>query len=173
LILNMKAPIHQRIRNGACAVILLGVAITGGFFMGRSAGDRLVRGVLLRESKLPLLLSRPVYQFYDIYTLLNSGNPFSRLSGYYSLVDAKMIDIEFIRERYDREQVPVIRRTLLWVLGFSRDRAAALKFYASRYDTGDEETKKDILAMMKRLDPAFYGKFIKKKLDARGPGKGK
>ncbi|HQL81372.1 MAG TPA: hypothetical protein PK307_04175, partial [Spirochaetota bacterium] len=103
-----------------------------------------------------------VYQFYDIFNLLNSNNPYSRLSGYYSLVDANMIDPGFIRERYSREQVPVIRRTLLWVLGLSKDRDEALRSYVSLYDASDDDMKREILGMMKRLDPAFYGEFIKK-----------
>ena len=105
----MKASSLQRLKTWAGAFCALSVLVSGGFFIGRGAGNRLMEGILLRETRFPLLLSRPVYQFYDIYTLLNSNNPYSRLSGYYSLVDANMIDLNFIRERYAREQVPVIQ----------------------------------------------------------------
>ncbi len=159
----MKESSLLRLKTRAGALCALALVLSGGFFIGRGAGSRLMEGILLRETRLPLLLSRPVYQFYDIHTLLNSNNPFSRLSGYYSLVDASMIDQNFIRERYAREQVPVIRRTLLWVLARSKDRYAALRSYASLYDSSDDEMKREILVQMKRLDPAFHGEFIKKK----------
>lgn len=169
LLFTMKSSSIQRLKYWAgalCAFILL---VSAGFFIGRGAGNRLMEGILLRETRLPLLLSRPVYQFYDIHTLLNSNNPYSRLSGYYSLVDVNMIDPDFIGERYIREQVPVIRRTLVWVLGLSKERKAALRTCASLYDSSDDEMKREILSVMQRLDPSFYGEFIKKN---RVPGGG-
>lgn len=173
LLFNMKASSLQRLKIWAGAFCVLSMLFSGGYLIGRGAGNRLMEGILLHETRFPLLLSRPVYQFYDIYTLLNSNNPYSRLSGYYSLVDANMIDLDFIRERYAREQVPVIRRTLLWVLGRSKDRDAALKIFASLYDSSDDEMKREILAMMGRLDPGFRAEFIKKNRVPGGvrPGK--
>ncbi len=162
LLLNMKSSTIQRLKTRVGAFCALALFVSIGFFIGWGAGNRLIEGMLLHETRFPLLLSRPVYQFYDIFNLLNSNNPYSRLSGYYSLVDANMIDPGFIRERYSREQVPVIRRTLLWVLGLSKDRDEALRSYVSLYDASDDDMKREILGMMKRLDPAFYGEFIKK-----------
>jgi hypothetical protein len=173
LLLTMKSSLSQRLKTSAYILCVLAVTVSAGFFIGRGAGNRFVEGILLRESRFPLLLSRPVYQFYDIYTLINSQNPFSRLSGYYSLVDANMIDLEFIKERYAQEQVPVIRRTLLWVLGFSKERTAVLRYYASLYNSSDDDMKKDILAMMQRLDPAFHREFIKKNRATGGARPGK
>jgi hypothetical protein len=158
----MKSTSVQRLKTWTGAFFISLVLAAGGFLLGRGAGTRLMEGMLLHEHRFPLLLSRPVYQFYDIHTLLNSNNPFSRLSGYYSLVDANMTDPDFIRERYAREQLPVIRKTLLWVLGFSKDRDAALRCYASLYDSSDDEMKREILAAMKRLGPAFYREFLEK-----------
>jgi hypothetical protein len=169
----MKTMFSQKLKTGAIAAGILAAAMLAGFLIGRGAGNRFVSGILLRESRFPLLLSRPVYQFYDIYTLINSSDPFSRLSGYYSLVDANMIDLEFIRERYSQEQMPVVRRTLLWVLGYSKDRSAVLDYYASLYRTSDDDMKNVILAMMKRLDPDYHREFIKKNRVPAAPRPGK
>ena len=162
MILSMKHDTRQKLKAAAGISLAAVLLLAAGFFAGRAAGSWLIKSVLLRESRLPLLLSRPVYQFYDIHTLLNSSDPYSRLSGYYSLVDANMIDEKFIRERYAREQEPVIRRTLLWVMGRSGDRRAALRCYAALYESSDDVMKKEIRALMERLDPAFYREFIKK-----------
>ena len=158
----MKTMFSQRLKTGAIAACMLVVTLLAGFLVGRGIGNRFMEGILFKESRFPLLLSRPVYQFYDIYTLINSNNPFSRLSGYYSLVDAKMIDLDFIKERYAQEELPVVKETLLWVLGFSKDRSAVLNYYASIYDAGDDDMKREILALMERLDPAFQVEFVKK-----------
>jgi hypothetical protein len=163
----MKTTSLERIKNGAGILLIMAAVMTAGFAIGRGVGSWFVEGVLLRQARFPLLLSRPVYQFYDIYTLISSNNPFSRLSGYYSLIDANMIDDEFIRNRYQQEQVPVIKRTLLWILGFSKNKSATLKYYTSLYESGDPETRKDILELMERLDPTYYTDFLKK---VRRPG---
>ena len=120
-----------------------------------------MESILLREGRFPLLLSRPVNQFYDIYNLINSANPFGRLSGYYSLVENNMVNERFIADRYDREQLVVTRRTLLWVLSYAKDKRQALSFYASVYKNSDDSLKSDILRYMKRLDEKFYEGFVK------------
>ncbi len=141
---------------GLCAVILL-----AGYGAGSLLGSSFMESILFGEARFPLLLSRPVSQFYDAYTLINSGNPFSRLSGYYSLVDNNMINEQFIRERYGREQFIVIKRTLLWALSYSQDSGKALRFYASVYTASDDSLKKDILRYMMKLDRKYYGGFVR------------
>lgn len=143
------------------AVVLCVALMAAGYGLGRLVGNKFMESILLREGRLPLLLSRPVSQFYDIYTLINSRNPFSRLSGYYSLVDSNMVNNQFITERYGREQLLVIKRTLLWVLSYTPDTAGALKFYSSIYASSDDSLKKDIARYMLRLDKRYYERFIK------------
>lgn len=131
--------------------ILLAAVLLAGYGAGRVAGNRLVEGVVLGESRFPLLVSRPVGQFYDIYRMLNSRNPFSRLSGYYALVDNMMIDEEFLIERYGVERFPVTRKTILWALSFSENRRSVADFYRSVYGESDEEIKSEIRGHMKRV----------------------
>ncbi len=151
--------LHKIRAAGGFAVLAIALAL-GGYGVGLLLGERFMESIVLREGRLPLLLSRPVNQFYDVYSLINSANPFSRLSGYYSLVDNSMVNEDFIAERYGRERFIVIQRTLLWALSKSRDRKKALKFYASVYPASDDSLKKDILRHMMRLDNNYYHSFI-------------
>lgn len=142
-----------------CAVLLLLPLI--GYRAGRLAGGRMLAGIVMRESSFPLLISRPVTQFYDLYVLINSGNPFSRISGYYLLLDNNMIDEVFLLERYRKEELFAIRRTILWILGFSQDAGVVLRDYAALYNESDEPMKKEILALMKRKDRDYYRAFVR------------
>ena len=143
----------------AATLALFPVLILVGFIAGRFVGRGLVTSLILKNSMFPLLLSRPVNQFYDMYLLINSANPYSRLSGYYSLVDNKMINNQFLMERFQKEENYVIKRTILWILSFSEDTDSVLKFYSSIFDTNDILSK-DILVCMKRVNREYYTKFI-------------
>jgi len=151
----------HKIRTAGAVAALCALLMLAGYGAGLLIGGGFVESILLREGRFPLLLSRPVNQFYDVYSLINSANPFSRLSGYYSLVDNNMVNEQFVADRYEREQVPVVRRTLLWVLSHAKDRDRAVKFYASIYGASDDSLKKDILRHMKRLDEKYFNGFVK------------
>jgi hypothetical protein len=151
----------------AVSVVVCVAAFLMGLFGGRILGNRFVQDIVFQQARFPLLLSRPVSQFYDIYTLINSNNPYSRLSGYYSLVDNKMINEQFLMERFRREQNDALRGSILWILGNSSDRDGIVRFYASVYEESSDTIKKRILGLMERTDIDYYMKFIKKnKIDA-------
>ncbi len=142
-------------------------ALLIGYYGGRLLGNRFVEDIVLQQSRFPLLLSRPVSQFYDMYTLINSNNPYSRLSGYYSLVDNKMINEQFLMERFSREQNEALKGAILWILGNSSDKDGVVRFYASVYEGSSDTIKRRLLGLMKRMDNEYYMNFIKKnKIDA-------
>ncbi|HPC40872.1 MAG TPA: hypothetical protein PLM53_06805 [Spirochaetota bacterium] len=151
---------HKIKAAGGVAALCVALMLAG-YGAGLLIGSRFVESIILREGRFPLLLSRPVNQFYDVYSLINSSNPFRRLSGYYSLVDVNMVNEKFIADRYGREQFIVTQRTLLWVLSHAKDRDRAVKFYASIYKTSDDSLKMDILRYMKRLDKKYFDGFVK------------
>ncbi len=147
-------------RWAAYGAILL-VAVFLGYAAGRGLGSRLVERVVIGESRFPLLLAKPVGQFIDIYRLLNSDNPFSRLSGYYSLVDNRMIDEDFIIERFRAERLDVTRTTLLWILSFSRDADRVMDFYESIYSDSDVAIQAEIRRHMQRVNAVRYAEFLR------------
>jgi len=143
----------------AATLTLFPVLILMGFMAGRGIGKGLISNLILKDSMFPLLLSRPIDQFYGMHILLNSPNPYSRLSGYYSLIDSKMINNEFLIDRYKNEDNFAIKRTILWILSFSEDSNGVLKFFSTIYDKNDIITK-DMLAYMRHIDKGYYAKFI-------------
>jgi hypothetical protein len=143
----------------AATLALFPVLILMGFMAGRVIGKGLISNLILKDRMFPLLLSRPIDQFYGMHILLNSANPYSRLSGYYSLIDNKMINNEFLIDRYKNEDDFVIKRTILWILSYSEDSRGVLKFFSSIYDKSDIITK-DMLAYMRHIDKGYYAKFI-------------
>jgi hypothetical protein len=151
----------QKIKAAGMIAVLSIALLATGYGAGLLIGNRFMESIILKEGRLPLLLSRPVSQYYDVYSLINSNNPFSRLSGYYSLVDNNLVNVQFIADRYGREQFVVIHRTLLWVLSYAKDRDSALKFYTAVYKTCDDSLKKDILRHMMKIDKKYCDDFIK------------
>jgi hypothetical protein len=143
----------------AITALFIALALVG-FGGGRVIGGWLLEKIVLREYRFPLLLSRPVSQVYDIYTLINSANPYSRLSGYYSLIDNGMIDETFLKDRFRREQDPAIKSAILWVLSFSGDTDSIMKFYASVFSASGDPMKRQILNLTKRLGNDYYLRFI-------------
>ncbi len=143
----------------AATLIVVPVLILIGFMVGKPLGKGLISNLVLRDSLFPLLLSRPIDQFFGMHILLNSPNPYSRLSGYYSLFDNRMINAEFLIERFKIEENYVIKRTILWILSFSEDPKQVLKFYSALYDKNDIIAR-DVLVHMRNLDKGYYEKFI-------------
>jgi len=141
--------------------ILLPVLLVFGYWSGRFIGNRFLLNLISSDSLFPLLISRPVDQFYEIALLLNSRNPYSRLSGYYSLLDNKMINTQFLMERFQKEENYTIKRSILWILSFSDDTGDVLRFYSSIFSRNDP-LMKDILVLMKRIDRDYFMKFIEK-----------
>ena len=153
---------YMVIKNKIVSICAIGLVLAIiGYQAGRLAGGRMLAGILMKESSFPFLLSKPVSQFYNMYVLLNSGNPFNRISGYYSLLDNNMIDEEFLLDRYRKEELFAIKRTIVWILGFSRDTGMVLRDYAALFKEADEPMKKAILELMKRKDRAYYLGFVR------------
>lgn len=155
----------------ACGIALLCAAAGYGF--GRVAGGRLIAWMVLGGKRFPLIIAQPLGRYYDIFSLINSTDPFSRLSGYYALREAGMMDDRFFMERYTLERITPIKRTLLWLVSFSRNPSRAVEWYASVYPSSEKSLQEDIVRWMYRLDPEFCTRFARdNKIDlSRIPGR--
>ncbi len=139
-----------------------------GFGAGSLVGDFLIENYITGSGRLLLLITRPGYEYISVSNMLNSSNEVERLSGYYSLLDNKKIDTEFLIERYRREQAISNKRTIIWLLGYSKDRIVALKFFAREFKNSSNRIKKEILGSMKKISSNYFYEFIKeKKVDKR------
>jgi hypothetical protein len=139
-----------------------------GLCAGRLLGNRFMESIIMEQGRFPLLLSRPVNRFYDIYALIHSENSFSRMSGYYGLADNRMINLEFLSERFRLEREDPLRKTVLWILSYSNDTSGVLKFYLSVYKESGDSVKRRILELMMRVSNDYYIKFVRtNRIDAK------
>ncbi len=142
--------------TGACIILA-----ACGYFAGRGLGGRFMEVLLLDQARFPLLLSRPVNRFYDVHALIHSGNPYSRLGGYYGLADNGMINLEFLAERFRLEKEPAVRGAIAWIAAGSGDTDGVLRLYASVFPESSHQEKRRILELMRRVSNDYYLKFIK------------
>jgi hypothetical protein len=128
-----------------------------GYALGRTAGTHIVAG-LFKGERYILLLYRPPFEYLKTANLLYSSDELKRLEGYYSLLDNKLIDPDLLIERYKQES-EFIKPVIIWLLGYSNDKEAVLKFMSGEYTNADQRVKKEILKTMKRLDEIYLKNF--------------
>ncbi|HSV98387.1 MAG TPA: hypothetical protein VLM75_15820 [Spirochaetota bacterium] len=138
-------------------VVALGVT---GFAMGQAGGRLLMKDYLTGGGRLVPLLYRPSFQHFTTAAMLGSEDELRRLAGYYALLEGDAIDVDFLVERYGMERSIVIRRTIVWLMGFSRDVREAADACAGLYESAPREVREEILRSIKRLDEVIYRDFV-------------
>jgi hypothetical protein len=128
-----------------------------GYTLGRIAGTHIVSG-FLKGKRFILLFYRPPFEYLKTANLLYSSDELVRLEGYYSLLDNKIIDKDLLIERYKQES-ELIKPVIIWLIGYSRDKDAVLKFISEEYAKADQRVKNEILKTMKRLDEEYFKNF--------------
>ncbi|MFC1670027.1 hypothetical protein ACFL20_06500 [Spirochaetota bacterium] len=132
-----------------------------GYIAGKFAGSHIVSGLLVNKNRVAFLLYRPAKQYFEVYRLINSENELKRLSGYYSLLDNKIVDVNFLSERYFKENSSYVKRTIIWILGRADDFGEVMKIYKKIYKGGDKSTRRDIIESVKRRGEKYHGEFLK------------
>jgi hypothetical protein len=153
--------------SGVFFILLLVPVFIGGYYSGRFAGSRAVKKMVVGGEGLYFLLFRPAHQFFQVYRMLNSDSEIIRLSGYYSMLDNNIIDEEFLERRFRGERSIPVRRTIIWLLGFSGDFEDIKKFFNTIYDKSHREVKREILRIFQRRDPDYYKEFTGRKKGSR------
>jgi len=130
-----------------CFIILLSLT---GFGAGIACGEV----VLLRSIKGDFLFMAFIFQpsqnFIDTYSLLNDSNDFKRLAGYYAYKESKLIDIDFLYERYKIEESDIIHNTIIWIAENSNlNNKKLVDFYKRLYDISTTKTKE---ILQKKID---------------------
>jgi hypothetical protein len=142
-------------------IIIIIITALAGYASGHILGTELIKRFITGSSGLVILISRPAYEYVESASMLNSNSGFRRMSGYYSLYENRNIDPDFLMERYRRESDEYLRRTIIWLLGYSERNTTVLKFLSKEYKTTDERFKREILRAMKSLSPNYFNEFIK------------
>lgn len=141
-------------------ILLVVLLLAAGYVLGNSLGTYLTRTMILYERRYMLLLYRPAHEYIFLYDKLNDVNELNRLSGYYSLLEYRSIDNTFLIDRYKREKSPYIKRTLIWILGYSEDRSGTIDFFSSIYKNAAPGIQLEILQSVKRIDESSLEQFI-------------
>ncbi len=141
-------------------VLLVFLLFAVGYVLGDSIGTYLTKTLVLYERRYLLLLYRPAHEYIFLYDKLNDVNELNRLSGYYSLLEYKSIDNTFLIDRYKREKSPYIKRTIIWILGYSEDSSGTIDFFSSIYKGATPEIQLEILRTVKRMDESSLKQFI-------------
>jgi hypothetical protein len=144
-------------RNAAVAAIVAAAGLGAGFALGADAMTGFVTG----RSRAAVLLYRPSFDHVRSVLMLNSQDELRRLAGYYSLLQNRTLDADYLLARYREEQNPVTRRTILWILGFVPDTLKAGESLESVYDDAPAAMRSQILRSLVRLDPRSLERFAR------------
>lgn len=155
--------IHQLFSSGnKLSFIISGIIIlTAGFLFGSALGSILITGLITKGNRTAFLLYRPSSEYIITARLLGSSSELLRLSGYYSLLDNRRIDNNFLIERYKKEP-DYIKRSIIWILGYSENPKSVLSFLSEEYNDASKYLKREMLKSMKRIDKTYYTDFIVK-----------
>jgi len=139
-----------------------------GYVSGSAIGNIFITQFITGKSNKILLLYRPAYEYKYILNLLNNSNEYKRLAGYYSLLENRRIDSDFLIERYKREEKRYIKRSIIWLLGYSKNKKDVIEYISNIYPYSPGKIKKEILRTMKRLNLQYFNNFVKsKKIDKK------
>lgn len=155
-------------RRYALTAVILAVIIFTGFGAGRGAGRVMLSGLISGNASSLLLFFRPASEYIHNSGLLNSSDESERLAGYYSLVDNHLVELSFLRDRLANEQSQVNRRTILWVMTFSKDEKGLLDMYESLYPAASIDEKTEMLRGIFRKNRSLFRSFTERvKADPR------
>ena len=142
------------------AIFGIVVLAIGMGFLGFSCGDKTIKKFLFANSVYPLFYPAYAYKYYSVVYLLNSPDMLDRLAGYYGLADMRNIDEDFIFTRLDKEESPVIKKTLVWLLSHSNNKKSTFKRLEEIWDLQSDEVKAEILRTLQKLDDKAFKEFL-------------
>jgi hypothetical protein len=145
------------------AIFLVVFLAIGMGFLGFYCGNKTIKQFLFANSIYPLFYPAYAQKYYSVVFLLNSPDMFDRLSGYYGLADMRNIDEDFIFSRFEHEENPVIKQTLIWLLSYSNNKKATFKRLEEIWDLQSDEIKSEILNTLEKLDYKAYKEFLTNK----------
>jgi len=132
-------------------------------FLGFSCGNKTIKKFVFINSIYPLFYSAYAHKYYSVVSLLNSPDMLDRLAGYYGLADMNNIDEEFIFSRLDKEESPVVKKTLVWLLAHSANKKTTFKRLEEIWDSQPYGVRAEILNTLQKLDSKAYKEFLERR----------
>jgi hypothetical protein len=136
------------------------IGTSGGFFCGK-----LLKNLYL-TSGLPLmyLFAEPEYEYFYIRSMVDSEEENARLLAYYAVKEYGRGNTSFFIERFTKEKSTHVKRALVWMLGFSKEKEEVLATFGKYYSVSDKAVQKAMRESAMRLgigEKEFSEKFIK------------
>ena len=129
---------NKTIKN-FCLIII--IALTG-FAAGIACGDVILSRSIRGDFLFMAFIFQPSQNFVDTYSLLNDSNDFKRLAGYYAYKESKLVDLDFLYERYKIEESDIIHNTIIWIAETSDiNNKKLVDFYKKIYTISTDKTK--------------------------------
>ena len=125
-----------------CFIILISLT---GLALGIACGNVILSRSIKGDFLFMAFIFQPSQNFVDTYSLLNDSNDFRRLTGYYAYKESKLVDLEFLYERYKIEQADIIHNTIIWVAENSNiNNENLMDFYKKLYSISTGKTKESL-----------------------------
>lgn len=131
-----------------------------GCFIGSHLGNYLISRLLRGDNSIFFYLYQPAYEYINTLSLLESNNDLNRLTGLYSLLECKKIDVDFLIDRYKTEDLIYIKRSIIFLLGYPKKQKKILIFLSEIYHDSPWRIKLEILRTFKRIDINSYNEFL-------------
>ena len=126
-----------------CLILLISLS---GFAIGIACGDFVLSRSIKGDFLFMAFIFQPSQNFVDTYSLLNDSNDFRRLTGYYAYKESKLVDLDFLYERYKIEESDIILNTIIWVAENSNlNNENIVDFYKKLYTISTGKTKESLL----------------------------
>ena len=136
-----------------------------GFVSGRCAGKGLLSGLMSGNGITAFFFFRPGETYIHTSGLLGSMDENERIAGYYSLLDSKIINPVFLKERFTMESSPAVRHAILWIMGQGIRQGGKPADIVSAYDElyeGASPDERDEMVRALKKYPDMLGEFTKR-----------
>lgn len=140
-------------------IIIIFLSLSG-YLIGTGTGKLLLKSLLFSKKSSPFLIYKPAQEFFTIYRYINSSNELERLNGYYALLDNRIIDEQYLCERFNIEKSTIVKRTIVWMLGSSPGAEDMLDCFNKIYSNSNISIKREILRSLKRADEKIFNEFV-------------
>jgi hypothetical protein len=137
--------------------LFAGILFIAGLVAGRNAGNQII-GSIIKGGNTSIILYRLPFEYFYTSNLLSSQSELIRLQGYYSMLDSRKIDTDFLIQRYYNE-TGINKPTIIWLLGFSKDHDKVISFISDELPKADSRLKQEMLKTLERFDKQFNSNF--------------
>lgn len=138
----------MKFKKGFCFTLIIAAVIGG--VSGRICGNYILRSSLKGNISFFTFIFSPSQNFIDTFSLLNDGNDFKRLSGYYAYKESGLVDTDFLYERFKDEDSVIIKKIIIRIAEENIKDEKLVDFYRKLYEVSPVDIKKILKTKIKK-----------------------